>query len=130
MLHHSIDLGDADLFNGTKGTVAVNNVVTQSESDDNGLRTVALGMAAAGEWTRRVALDVFAFAMSDYVVGVFLMLALIFLLILLSTDFVTFWDHAANGHNLARRHSILSLQVGISPRSTRLRRLLRTTDHC
>ena len=36
-----------------------------------------------GEWTRRVAIDVFAFAMSDYVFGVFLMLALLFLLILL-----------------------------------------------
>ena len=76
----------AGLFDGAKGAATVNNVVTQSESDDNGLRTVALGMAAAGEWTRRVALDIFAFTMPDYVDGVFLMVALIIVLVLLSTD--------------------------------------------
>ena len=68
----------------------MNNVVAQSESGGNGLWAVLLGMASAGEWTRRVSLDVFAVAMSDYVVGVFLMLALIFPLILLPTDLYRF----------------------------------------
>ena len=46
--HHWIDLDDTDPSDGAKRAAAVNNIVAQSESGDNGLRTAMLGIAATG----------------------------------------------------------------------------------